>query len=234
MKSAMFLFFCAALFSCAAMAQTGFMPSSHIATDFAPNADPNAPQWRDAPKVIAPNNPLGSPEPAHRTEIRSRWTDNNLHFLFICPFEQLYPKPGQPETTGETNKLWDYDVAEVFIGWDWNNINRYKEFEISPRGEWVDLDIDRLHPLQDSGIHWDSGFQLKTRIDESKKIWYGEFSIPWKSIAPEPPKAGQRFRLNLYRIQGPPPDRTMIAWQKTGARNYHVPEAFGTLRLEGK
>ena len=42
----------------------------------------------------------------------------------------------------ETNELWNWDVAEVFIGSDFKNIRRYKEFEVSPQAEWVDLDIN--------------------------------------------------------------------------------------------
>jgi hypothetical protein len=39
------------------------------------------------------------------------------------------------------------------------------------------------------------------------------------------------MRVNLYRIQGPPNNRKHIAWQPTNQMNYHVPEAFGRLRL---
>jgi hypothetical protein len=39
------------------------------------------------------------------------------------------------------------------------------------------------------------------------------------------------MRINLYRIEGPPPNRKFIAWQPTGSASYHVPEAFGRLRL---
>ena len=55
--------------------------------------------------------------PGHRTEIRSRWTGRNLYFLFTCPYEQLNLKP-EPKTETETNQLWKWDVAEVFIGSD--------------------------------------------------------------------------------------------------------------------
>jgi hypothetical protein len=43
------------------------------------------------------------------------------------------------------------------------------------------------------------------------------------------------MRINFYRIQGKKPNGyRMLAWQPTGARNYHVPEAFGRLRLVAK
>jgi hypothetical protein len=94
------------------------------------------------------------------------------------------------------------------------------------------LDIDRDHPLPEGGWLWNSGFHVKTRIDRDARIWYAEMQIPWKSIDTRTPKAGNELRVNFYRMQGPPPDRKMIAWQPTHARSYHVPEAFGILRLE--
>lgn len=169
--------------------------------------------------------------PGHRTEIRSRWTADNIYFLFMCPYVELYPKPNTV-TDKETNQLWNYDVAEVFIGWDYKNIRRYKEFEVSPNGEWVDLDIDKDHPLSQGGWLWNSGFKVKTRIDSAAKIWYGEMQIPWKSVEEREPKAGNELRVNFYRMQGPPPNRKMISWQPTHSPSYHVPEAFGTLKLQ--
>ena len=176
------------------------------------------------------NDPYGSPVPGHRTEIRTRWTGRNLYVLFICPYDKLYLKP-DPVTGTETNKLWDWDVAEVFIGSDFDNITRYKEFEISPQGEWVDLDIDRKHPLPGGGVSWNSGFHFKTRIDAPRKTWYGEMQIPFESISSAPPQPGQKFRVNFYRIEGPPPDRLELSWQPTHSRSFHVPESFGTLEL---
>jgi hypothetical protein len=194
-------------------------------------ADPNTPEWKGAPAIAADNDPMGSVVPHNATEIRSRWTRDNLYILFICHFDQLFAKPN-PVTTNETNHLWEWDVAEAFIGSDMVNIDRYKEFEISPHGEWVDLDINLKHSLPEGGWLWNSGFTAKTRIDEQNKVWYGEMRIPFRSIESQAPAAGQRFRVNFYRMQGPPPDRKMIAWQPTHKKNYHVPEAFGTLELK--
>jgi hypothetical protein len=55
--------------------------------------------------------------------------------------------------------------------------------------------------------------------------------VPISSIDPRPPKAGNEMRINFYRLQGPPPARKGIAWQPTGARTHHVPEAFGRIVL---
>ena len=84
-------------------------------SDFALTADPNAPEWKSVKGVIADRGPRGDVTAGHRTEIRARWTGKNLYLLFICPYEELYLTQN-PSTTKETNKLWEWDVAEAFIG----------------------------------------------------------------------------------------------------------------------
>lgn len=210
---------------------SGVIESHYSKSDFVLSADPNAKQWKSVKPVVADNDSFGKPAEGHRTEIRSRWTDKNLYFLFICPYKELYLKP-DPSTTTETNKLWDWDVAEAFIGSDFQNIRHYREFQLSPQSEWVDLDIDRDHPKPEGGWHWNAeGYEVKARIDKDKKIWYGEMKIPVASVDSRPAKAGNEMRINLYRLQGPPPKRQFVAWQPTGQPNYHVPEAFGKIVL---
>jgi hypothetical protein len=154
----------------------------------------------------------------------------NLYLLFICPYDELNLKPG-PAASTETDKLWDWDVAEAFIGSDFSRIGHYQEFEVSPRGEWVDLDIDRDHPQQALGEAWNSGFAVKARIDAAQKVWYGEMRIPFAAVGVKSPAAGQRLRVGLYRCAGRPPERKYYAWSPTGKRSFHVPEAFGTMLL---
>jgi hypothetical protein len=209
----------------------GVVVSKRSKSDFDLTADPGVKAWRKVPGVVAENDVNGKPVPGHRTEIRSRWTKRNLYFFFVCPYEELYLKPGPGTTTSETSRLWEWDVAEVFIGWELKNIGRYKEFEISPQGEWIDLDIDRDHPQPVVNWQWNSGFQMQTRIDRERKVWYGEMKIPLDQIGRRPVRGGLEFRINLYRIQGPPPQRKYIAWQPTHSPSYHTPTAFGRLRL---
>ena len=44
------------------------------------------------------------------------------------------------------------------------------------------------------------------------------------------------WRANFYRIEGKEEPRTYMAWQATGTPqpNFHVPSAFGSLRLRGR
>jgi hypothetical protein len=204
--------------------------SKHSKSDFALTADPSSKEWKGVKGIFADKNNKGEPVPGHRMEVRSRWTKDNLYLLFILPYQELNLREN-PSTTTETNKLWEWDVAEAFIGWDFANIHQYKEFQVSPQEEWVDLDIDRKQPKPEGGWLWNSGFKVKARIDKAAKIWYGEMQIPMKTIDTREPKKGNELRINVYQIQGPRPDRKLVAWKPTGSHN-HVPEKFGIMVLD--
>jgi hypothetical protein len=205
--------------------------SSTAATeDIALETNPVTPFWNQAVPEYAERGKNGELLPDYRTEIRSRWTAKNLYLLFSCPYEELFLHPN-PSTTAETNKLWNWDVAEVFIGSDFKNIRRYKEFELSPQGEWLDLDIDLTTPHHEDGWTWNSGFQVAARIDKQRKIWYGAMKIPWTALDDAPPSIGKTLRVNFFRSQGPPSNRKEMAWQPTMSETFHVPERFGLLRL---
>jgi hypothetical protein len=204
------------------------MESTKADKDVPLTTDPVASFWRSSRPVYAEKDTYGKPLPRYRTEIRSRWTKNNLYFLFICPYEMLHLKPS-PHTKTETFQLWDWDVAEVFIGSDFQNIRHYKEFEVSPRGEWIDLDIDLSKPHHEEGWKWNSGFQVATRVDHRARIWYAAMRIPVSAIDQNPPGDGNKFRVNLFRSQGP--DHKLIVWQPTMSDTFHVPERFGILKL---
>jgi|HubBroStandDraft_3_1064219.scaffolds.fasta_scaffold00150_17 hypothetical protein len=213
-----------------AAAEPPVMESTKAQEDMAPSTDPTIAFWRGVQAVYTDKAPYGQSQPRYRTEILSRWTEKNLYFLFVCPYEVLHLKPS-PDSASETYELWDWDVAEVFIGSDFENIRRYKEFEISPQGEWVDLDIDLSQPHHEEGWKWNSGFTVAARIDPAAKIWYGAMRIPFSALQGHAPSVGDRFRINLFRSQGPPPNRTEVVWQPTMSHTFHVPERFGLLRL---
>ncbi|MCL4850355.1 MAG: carbohydrate-binding family 9-like protein [Bryobacteraceae bacterium] len=208
----------------------GTMKSFRVEADLAPSADPDSERWKAVPGVFAERDPFGKPLPEARTEVRSIWTGQNLYFLFISRYETLYPRPN-PTPEKEAWGLWDYDVVEVFIGSHLENINLYKEFEVSPDGEFIDLDVDRSRKGKEVDWKWNSGMRYKTQIDSGRKVWTCEMQIPWKSIDTRTPKPGNELRLNLYRIEGGPPSRKYIVWQPIHNPSYHTPERFGRLLL---
>jgi hypothetical protein len=193
------------------------------------DADPTTAPWREAPRVVANRNKSGEPIPGPPTEIRSRWTKQNLYLLYTCPYDELNLKP-DPTAAVETPRLWNWDVAEAFIGSDYEHIGRYKEFQVSPQSEWVDLDIDRANPKTQAGMKWNSGYAVKGRIDAGAKVWYGMMRIPFSAIDTRPPEPGRELRIGLFRIAGVT-TKTHYSWQPTNGVTFHVPEAFGVLRL---
>ncbi len=205
--------------------------SVRAAHDVALDLNPNSEFWRGAMPVNLEFTDWGKPVPhSEQTEVRSRWTSKDLYFLFVCPYRELNLKP-DPNTKAETNQLWNWDVAEAFIGSDFHDIRRYKEFEISPQGEWVDLDINLDSPHHEDGWTWNSGILVAARIDREKKIWYGAMKIPFAAIDPQTPTAGSVFRLNLFRTEGAAPGTKANVWQPTMSETFHVPERFGEMKL---
>ena len=208
----------------------GVVYSTQAEADVTLNTDPASSFWHNTHPVFAEVDRQGRLEPEYRTEVRSRWTKNDIYFFFICPIKRLYLNPA-PDAVHETYGLWKWNVAEVFISSNFRNIKRYKEFEISPQGEWVDLDINLENPHHEEGWVWNSGFEHAARIDGSRHIWYAAMKIPFKTLDVREPLAGQRFRVNFFRTEGPPNDAKQVLWRPTMSQTFHVPESFGLLKL---
>jgi cellulose/xylan binding protein with CBM9 domain len=196
------------------------------------NTDPQSDTWKRAASVSIfkdCSHKLDYPELS--SEVRAFWTDTDVYLLFVCPYKKLNLfLPAQ--NGGPRDKLWDRDVVEAFLGADWNNIRHYREFEIAPTGDWIDLAIDLDRHNYDKS--WRSGWRTMARIDEQRHIWYAAARIPLKSVSEQHIEAGTRWRVNLYRIEGQGPDTTrhFLCWNPTCVVNRdpnHVPENFGTL-----
>ena len=211
--------------SSSAQAIARFVPS-----DSQPDTDPDSSFWTGASRIVAEGDFDGAPISGHRTEIILQWTAANLYVLFVCPYDELHLRPN-PNLDDETYELWNWDVAEVFIGDDFTNIRRYKEFEVSPQGEWVDLDVDLDDPPHERGWVWQSGVEVAARIDAPNRTWYGFMRIPWPAICGNSPVVGNQLRINFYRCQGADPNRKYITWQPVHRPSFHTPECFGILVL---
>jgi len=170
-------------------AENPTVESVRAKSDVALTTDFSSSFWKDARPVFIEKDTQGKTVPGFRSEVRTRWTKDNLYFLFVCPYDELNLKP-DPNTKQETNQLWNWDVAEVFIGSDFSNIKRYREFEVSPQGEWIDLDIDLNSPHHEDGWTWNSGFQVSAQIDKASHRWYAAMKIPLAAVDTRPSAAG--------------------------------------------
>jgi hypothetical protein len=217
---------------CEVSPPTASFTIAHVQSSPELDSDPQSAVWRNAKTVVMTKDCTRTLDyPDLQTEIRGFWTDSDLYLLFICPYRSL--NTFQPPQNDQPRRgLWDRDVVEMFLGDDWENIRHYREFEIAPTADWIDLAIDLDHRGQDR--NWRSGWKTTARIDEKAKIWYAACQIPLKSVSEKEVRPGTRWRANLYRIDGdgPDPQRRFMCWQPTCVVNRdpnHVPENFGSL-----
>jgi alpha-galactosidase len=145
---------------------------------------------------------------------------------FECRYRELYLFDDS-DPNGRRDQLWDRDVAEAFLQPDPSRERNYKEFEVSPNGMWIDLDIF-------PGGHADlkSGMARSVFLDKKGHRWAAELAIPIIALTANfDPKA--IWRANFYRVEGTKEPRTYMAWQptRTPEPNFHVPAAFGRLRF---
>jgi alpha-galactosidase len=170
-----------------------------------------------------------NPDDARATEVRLLWTSEMLYLKFQANYRNITVF-ADAKLSGWRDELWDRDVVEVFLQPDSSDPLKYKEFEVSPNGFWIDLDISHgeRQDLQ-------SGLRRRAHIDEQNKKWIAELAIPIKSLTPRFDTKAV-WRVNFYRVEGPAEPRFYSSWQPTGTPkpNFHVPEAFGRLVFASK
>jgi alpha-galactosidase len=163
-------------------------------------------------------------DPERETEVRPLWTPEALYLRFLAKY-RVITSFSDAEPNGRREQLWDRDVAEVFLQPDPSSPRRYKEFEVSPNGFWIDLDIasGEKHELK-------SGLRRRVMLNEASKTWVAELAIPMNCLV-DRFDPGAAWRVNFYRVEGATEPRFYSAWRATGTPvpNFHVPEAFGRL-----
>ena len=163
-------------------------------------------------------------DPERETEVRLLWTPESLYLRFRARYRVITVFL-DAEPNGRRDQLWDRDVVEAFLQTDPTHLRRYKEFEVSPNGFWIDLDIGsgEKHDLK-------SGLRRRVILNEAAKTWVAEIALPMKYLVERFDPAAT-WRVNFYRVEGAAEPRFYSAWQptRTPAPNFHVPEAFGEL-----
>ncbi len=204
---------------------------SHVKGNPALSVDEASPLWKGrAGQTLAKDCYRQLEYPLIKTTIKAFWTDTDLYVFFRCPYDELNLFLPANHAEARMN-LWDRDVVEMFVGDDWQNIGRYREFEIAPTNDWIDLAIDLSKKSFDNT--WRSGWETLARADKANKVWYAAARIPLTSISDKPVSAGTKWRINFYRIDGPGGNdtRRFMCWQQTCSHQHgnHTPESFGTL-----
>jgi hypothetical protein len=195
-----------------------------LSSTLGPDGLPLSSAWNQASPAVFCHDWRGeNADPQRETEARLLWSPDFLFIRFLCRYREIYAQEG---SNRRRNELWMEDVAEVFIQRSVDELRRYREFEISPKGDWLDLEINsRMRSFLMCAL------RCKVVCDPEK--WIAEIAIPVGCLTPRF-NPEETWRLNFFRIEGPEPNRFYAAWQPTytSKPDFHVPERFGNLLFD--
>jgi hypothetical protein len=172
----------------------------------------------------------GSPAP-YQTEVRALYDDTFLYFSFRSRDDNIWAT-----LKTRDQHLWDEEVIEVFLQADPYQRN-YIELEVNPLGTMLDIYLlDIRKPLHyeswnSQKIKW--AVQVSGTVDgkSGDREWTCEIAVPLEDVVTAknlPPKTGDRWRMNLYRVEQLPKP-ALLAWSPTYKDDFHLPEKFGEL-----
>jgi hypothetical protein len=186
-----------------------------------------APEWASAVPITFCADWQGSNgDPGRQTEVRVLWRPDTLYLRFVCRYRGLFVFD-DCDANGRRDHLWDRDVAEAFLQPDPSRPRCYREFEVSPNGMWIDLDV---FPGGISDLK--SGMERSVWLDRERNTWAAVLGIPMAALTASF-DAATVWRASFYRVEGDAEPRFYSAWQPTNSLqpNFHVPEAFGYMRF---
>lgn len=162
----------------------------------------------------------------YETTFRALWNESGL----FVRFDATDPDPWHTLTQRDA-RLWEEEVVELFLA-RVRNAREYTELQINPANVVCDLRVNLAERMFDA--RWNLA-GLETRVQKRREGWTAVAFLPWTGLQSVPPKPGDQWSFNVFRIERPGgisnPDRDalLLAWSPTGERSFHVPEAFGDL-----
>ena len=166
------------------------------------------------------------------TEVRVLWDDTFLYVGFRAIDPDIWGT-----YMNRDDPLWDEEVVEVFLDDDCDEWS-FLEFEVSPNNVVVDLACFRRGGKSHELFCWDCpDLQTAVQVDGvvnsrtgTDRAWTTEIAIPFDQCmtAPHiPPRHGDRWRANFYRIDRAHDADEYSAWSPTGEIQFHMPNRFG-------
>ena len=177
----------------------------------------------------------GSPA-ANKTEARVVYDDSFLYFAFRCVDDNIWATFKRRD-----EHLWDEEVVEVFLQADEHHPS-YIELEVNPLGAMLDIYLlDIRKPLRyeswnSEKLQW--AVQVLGVVDgkAGDREWTCEIALPIADVvtaAHLPPRPGDRWRMNLYRVDKLPMPAD-LAWSPTLKNDFHIPSKFGELAFTNR
>jgi len=193
--------------------------------------------WHDAQQIE------WGPE-RYRTRFQALWDAEALHVRF----DSVDDSPWHTMTTRDEH-IWNEEVIEIFLDATGSGVN-YAELEISPVNVVCDLRVETPWPTVKSLTEWDwtgmtSAVVPLKDAHGANEGWTALARLPWAGLAtmtPEtaaktPPKPGDAWRFNVFRIKRPggpaKPDEGAVyaAWSVPDGPSFHRPAAFRPFRF---
>jgi hypothetical protein len=230
-----------------------------LALPLAVSASPASPASYEVTRTSAPSNALlGADDAAwssaspiewgpapYPTRFRALWSDAGLYLRF----DATDASPWHTMTQRDEH-LWDEEVVEIFLDPDRSGRDYY-ELEINPANVVCDLRMISPWPDKWGDIDWDLA-GLETRVvalgDASRpRGWTATAFLPWSGLRDLPsasklalpPKPGDAWRFNLFRIKRPGgkanPEQGAVfaAWSAPSVKSFHDAAAFRDLVFVG-
>ncbi len=163
---------------------------------------------------------------------RVLWDDSALYVAFEVDDEDiLSPFRGRDE------ELWTRDVVEVFLDPDGDG-KWYYEFQTNVHGALFDARFPSHRKALKRSMQWnaeglEAGVIVRGIADDGKpdQGWTAELKIPLSAIdkVPRPPRVGDVWRMNLFRIDVHAKGGHYTAWTPPLKGDFHTLDRFGYL-----
>ena len=201
-----------------------------------PEVDPAAEAaWADVPAGAIDNVPWNTGGVFRRTAFRVVWCDDGLYLRYDCEDKHI------SAVATETNAyVWQDSCVEFFVAPNPSKPLNYYNFEMNCVGtlmlgthcDWGEGYMDRS---QEIGIEVGTSVPGPTKTESpDDDEWRLVARIPWEHFelgAPHlPPKVGDVWRANFYRIGGKT-EPQCATWSpiEHAKPQFHLPEFFGEI-----
>ena len=199
------------------------------------------PLWQGAAGIELVQALNGEPGP-FATRLFLLWSDTTLYAAFSCEDDYIWGNVAERD-----GAIYDEECVELFLN-PAGSPHQYYEINVSPKNVVFDACIlnERREERPEApftGLRdWDAeGLITAVSIQGSADIpgegigWIAEYAIPFTAFygAPHtPPRPGDIWRANFYRIDSPRPgELELYAWSPTFRGSFHLPWRFGHLEF---
>ena len=178
----------------------------------------------------------------YATRFRAAWSDEGL----FLRFDATDSSPWHTMTRKDEH-LWDEEVVEIFLDPDRSGRDYY-ELEVNPANVVCDLRMIAPWPDKKGDIDWNLA-GLETRVHPlggagaGTRGWTVTAFLPWRGLralpsagkVALPPKPGDAWRFNVFRIErpggkaSPEKDAVFAAWSPPSVQSFHDAGAFRDL-----